>query len=64
MNRKDALNIRYRGPKEETQYSDVRVNCTGAANKSALFWKQRRNDLPVEWKKLSINTTTIVGVLS
>jgi hypothetical protein len=36
----------------------------GVTNKSALFWKQRRNDLPIKWKKLSINATTVMGVLS
>ena len=36
----------------------------GTTNKSALFRKQIRSDLPVEWKKLTVNSTTIVGVLS
>lgn len=35
-----------------------------ATNKSALFWKQRRNYLPIASKELTINATPIVRVLS
>lgn len=36
----------------------------GATDKSALIWKQRRDHLSIQWKMLTINATTIVGVLS
>jgi hypothetical protein len=35
-----------------------------ATNKSALFGKQRRNYLLIKGKKLTINATAIVSVLS
>lgn len=38
------------------------LSYTKATNKPALFWKQRRNYLSIEWEKLTINPTSVVCV--
>lgn len=56
--------ITSRGERGTIKNFKLQVTVGGATNESALFWKQRRDDLPIGWKQFSINPTTIVGVLS
>lgn len=58
--RKEALVDR--GQKRRPWLSYMIVG--GTTNKSALLWKQRRYNFSVEWKKLTIDPTAVVCVLS
>lgn len=50
-------------PEPMKELKRTRLSYTKATNKPALFWKQRRNYLSIEWEKLTINTTSTVSVL-